>query len=244
MSTELALVLGVVAFYLYDSALLLNGDEAVIVNVRRGRWRAMFGAQQWRLARREPLLPNPLTPHRRMMRVRWSVRRPIAADPAVVQRLREADVLDDLWPLIAGMALALFAYLPLGLFTAAGINGIGAAIGVYYLSAALAMGVVWSRRNSVGVKGQELIGIFAQCLFCPPVGLNLVRKVSLAASTGMNFDLNAVASSVMREEELNVIRHECLRRVDEQIDLADEDSLSMQTLLEGKGWLTGKEQQE
>jgi hypothetical protein len=186
----------------------------------RRRWRAVFGAQHWPVARREPLVLNPLIPHRRVIRVVWSEREPRPAAAELVAGLTERHVLDRLWLPLCGMALALFVLLPMGLFGRLGLYAIGAALALYYACALAALGWVWFRRSRAQITASALTGVALQILLCPPLGLNLVRKVSLATQP-RDLDLFAVAGTVFNAEDLVQAKLQCASRIDERIDLLD-----------------------
>ena len=65
VSTEAWLTAVITALYLKDCVRLLQPDEAMLQRGWLGHWSARFGARNFRLAHREPLLLNPFLPHQR-----------------------------------------------------------------------------------------------------------------------------------------------------------------------------------
>ena len=76
-SIQVLLPAGALALYLFDSAMLLYGDE--VVATRGGRDWSVSGGWDFLVLKRRPYLPNPLAPHRVVIRQRWT-----AADPESV----------------------------------------------------------------------------------------------------------------------------------------------------------------
>ncbi len=111
---DLWLLAGIVAFYLYDAAVLLYADE-LVAWPRRRAWSASVGNElQWR--GRFAFLPNPLTPWRVLLRLQWE--RP-PGDRAPVQLGKAHDLARALRPLqwaVTVMAILLAVALPLVLF--------------------------------------------------------------------------------------------------------------------------------
>lgn len=209
------LLMGIAAgLYLYDSLLLLYCNEAVLF--RRGnRWQVGFGSPRLNLGGRELYLPNPLTPHRSIYRLRWWSEGPATA-PSATDWETLAQRFSPLTPFLAGIALALFVLLPLGLFTRLGDAMILGALACLYANILAALAWVGLRRQRHGLSRGALVAIALECLICPPCALNLVRKLSLRATPGDT--LLPVARKLQKAEDLALTCAACIARLDEEIE--------------------------
>ncbi|MDM0109892.1 hypothetical protein QTH97_33620 [Variovorax sp. J22R24] len=230
ISEEAALMLVISALYLYDSMLLLATNEAVLVRVGGGRWFAAFGWATYRLARKEPYFPNPLTPFRRQYVLSWSFEStpPPGVNPAIAQ-LDENSCLDTIGHyFVIPMGIALFVFLPLGLFTRLGTPAVLAAVVVFYASAIAAMVRLHLGRRHLVVAGNWFIPLAFQCFVCPPFALNLVRK--LCALTSPKADYTVAAAQLLRVHEIEKVKAQCLLRLEEQIDFEPEGTPRMEAI--------------
>ena len=225
---EVALMLLVLGLYLYDSLLLLASNEAVLFQGWRGRWHAAFGADGWRLGMREPLLPNPLTPHRPLYRLRWRFDAPNEASADATARLVPVELL-RLTPFVLGLWLALFVLLPASLFFPAIGVSIGAAVAFAYLNIVAALLTLAALRAKLGLAASRFAALAIECLLCPPFAINLVRK--LAAPTPSRENFLVASERLLGGEALAQVHAACARRLDEQIDLEAEASPRMACLL-------------
>jgi hypothetical protein len=218
---EAVVALGLVGFYLADSACLLRSDEAVMQPGRGSTWRPAFGARQWRLSGKEPWLPNPFTPHRPVYRLRWRMEggdAPAATGP----QLQAAPRLRALAPLVWIAWLALLVGVPLGLLTRAGPPLALACVGLAYLNNIVALVLVHRWRDALALPPQAFGMLAFECLACAPYAINLVRRVSLLAPVAE--DLVVAAQRVLTPEQRAVVQRECLLRLDEQLDFEAEGS--------------------
>ena len=173
------LVLGALAFYLQDSCQLLYADELVLEQVHDG-WRAHGGASAL-VAGRRPYLPNPLAPHRAL--VRSDLGGLLDGDPAPAYDV--GTFLRALAPFrwLALVLLALFvAALPLVLrFLGPGAALLAWMSIVYAVIACIAC-LLWRRRRALGLSTRACTAIAFECAVCPPFAINIVRKLSLRAA--------------------------------------------------------------
>lgn len=188
---QLLLVLGVFAFYVLDSALLLHYDEIVLT--RRGRrWLASAGSQT-RLGGRYLYLPDPLRPAAPLFRGGWlDTARPAehwaGLDHFVAALARFAAPCRLLW-------LLLLVALPLMLWRAAHPNAMLAlAAGIY--ATVLWIGLrLWRLRRVLELSGRQALGLAFELLCCPPHAINTVRK--LCERRGLHGDALAAARRLL-----------------------------------------------
>jgi hypothetical protein len=240
MSDEAGLMIVMAGLYLYDSVLMLAIDEAALVQAG-GRWRVAFGIHNYRLAGREPWLPNPLAPHRRIYRMRWAVETAGAHDAAFVASLDDGRFRGLGW-YVWLMAAALFGLLPAGLFSRLGLDVALIALAVFYLGALASLLHVFLRRESFGIGRGALASIAVQSLACPPFAINLVRK--LCAAEQPAGDLLATAAVLLPPDEMEIVKAQCRERLDEQIDFEPEGSARSLAMIGARRRLAPREEME
>ena len=175
---EILLVLGALAFYLQDSCALLYADELMLERVGGG-WRVHSGAATL-VAGRRPFVPNPLTPHRPLMRVSL----PQLLGDGAAQRSHLAHYLNALAPFkAASIALLLLfaAALPLVLyFFGTGVELLCWLVLVYLVVARI-VATLFQRRRVLQLSVRDCAGLAFECACCPPLAINIVRKLTLRA---------------------------------------------------------------
>ena len=222
-----------IALYLYDSLLLMASHEAVVVRGWRGRWASRFGANRWKLAGKEPWLPNPLTPHRPFFRLAWSFEGGMPPQsPASATPLHVASEIDRLRPFVWVSMFCLFVLLPIGLFFPVGLAFTAGTVALLYLNNAVALGWVSKRRQRLHLSARQFGGLAFECLVCPPFSINLVRK--LCARMPVGEDFTVAAKRLLPPDALAEAHAQCLLRLEEQLAYAPEDSVRMRALVAAK----------
>lgn len=172
---EVQLLAGAWLFYLFDASLLLYGNE-LIFSVCRGRW-AFANGSDVHILRKRPYLPNPLLPGMPIFRVCWgaSLRGASGGPETLAAFLRALRPLQwllalffcILWGGLGWVALGHTAFLlPLILLV--------------YGNALLLVVVLVCLRVRLGLDRKTVAKLAFDALACPPLALNLVRKISLA----------------------------------------------------------------
>lgn len=175
---EVLLVLGALAFYLQDSCALLYADELMLERVGTG-WRVRPGAALL-IAGRRPFLPNPLAPHRPLVRV--SLQQLLGEGPGgrnsfshYVNSLgpfRRASIA-LLWLFVAGLPLVMH-------FFGTGTELLGW-LALVYLVLMRMIAALFQHRRVLQLSVRVCAGIAFECVCCPPVAINIVRKLTLRA---------------------------------------------------------------
>ena len=176
---ESLLLLGILAFYLFDASLLLYADEVAFVKYG-GKWSAPVGAG-FMLAGRYLALPGLWSPGAPVFR---SVRRAPAAEerPAVDALLA---VLRPLrWPARL-VALLLFLVVPVSLLVNLAPRLMLGLLGSLYLTSVLSVAYVARRRAALGLSRRDVAAIAFDVIACPPFAINLVRRVTLRCGLGV-----------------------------------------------------------
>jgi hypothetical protein len=218
VEVEVGLMLAAAGLYLYDSALLLYCDEAVVTAVGRTGWTACFGTGL-QIRRRYLFIPSPFMPHRPIFRLAWKPQTASAADRRWTER---RTLFVPLAPLVWGMLVSLFVFLPLGLFFRLGDAILLAAFALLYLNILAILGWLALKRASFGLTRKRLAALAFEALICSPFALNLVRKIS--AEMLVDENLVDAARRLQKAENWEASRRQILARIDEQLDFEDEES--------------------
>lgn len=222
---ELLLVVGMVGLYLYDSAVLLASNEALLTPGRTGRWHGLFGADNFQIRGKEPVLPNPLLPHRPLYRFSWRMEGFVGpCRPWSPPGNAYAILTPSIW-LMAG---ALFVLIPLGLFSSWGDRAITAAVVLFYVNALIALTLVWVKRSDYGLNGKRLAALAFESLTCPPFALNLVRHLSLGLQPEEDF--LSVVNHCLTGAERDAALGKMAMRVQSEIDWENEGTPRARTL--------------
>lgn len=215
-----------VALYLYDSSLLLYANEGIVTTRGGSGWRVAFGSGI-ELRGKDLFVPAPLFPHRPVFRLTWDVAaagRGAADAGWTAQRALLKPLALPIW----GMAAALFALLPLGLFTRLGDRMLLAALVVLYASVLAALGWLAFTRARIHLAPRRLAHLAFEALVCPPFALNLARKIS--AEVPVEEDLVSAARRLLPAEDWAVARGAFLARADEEIELGQDDAARVAAL--------------
>jgi hypothetical protein len=219
LEAEVALMLIAAGLYLYDSALLLYGDEGVICAVGGNGWAVRFGSGI-RIRGRDLFIPSPLLPHRPLFRLVWNTEgRGVAAEARWTERRA---LFKPLAPFVWGILGSLFVLLPLGLFSRLGDAMVLAAVAVLYLNIVVLLGWLALKRAMFGVTRARLARLAFEALICSPLALNLVRKIS--AEMPVDEDLVHAARRLQTAEDWQASRKEIIARIEEELDFAAEES--------------------
>ncbi len=217
-STELLLLTALVGLYLYDSTVLLHCNEGLLSPRRGGDWSVRFGSDTYQVGGREPCIPNPLLPHRPVLRLTWSDVGEKSAQPWCPPQ----QTFGPLGTLIWAMGVALFLFLPLGLLTRLGDYMIIASLATFYLSAFAALAWVWRHRDYLQMTPKTFAKLSFESLTCPPFALNLIRHITITWSP--TDDLMAVARAVQSPERWARTRVQLMRRLESSMAWTDETS--------------------
>ncbi len=227
------------ALYLKDGLLMLERDEAVLVRGWRGRWRAGFGPRDWRLGGRAPWLCNPFKPQQPVLRLRWNA----AAGAAPARPDAPAGVPDELLalgPWVGVIWLLLFVGLPIAFYARLGLPMLLAVLAELYVAIAIALVLVYRRRDALGLS-RRAFGVLAfEVLACAPYAANLVRRLSLPRR--VDEDLAAASDRLLKGAALAEMRAECARRIDHELEAIDADSPRARALRDARERLVHEQQ--
>jgi hypothetical protein len=189
----LLLLGGVIAFYLYDSALLLYHNEIVLIGVGRG-YRVSAGSG-FELGGRHVFLPQPWLPHQTLFRVSWPQQGVYAGNMQGIRfnRVRIALTVISPWTLL--LLLLFVAGLPYVLFVSGRVETLLAWIVAVYAVIGMTLVQVYRYRRALNLAPRAVAAIAFDALLCAPFALNIVRKIGLRQH--FELDLRMVARSVL-----------------------------------------------
>lgn len=230
---ELLLPIGALAFYLYDSAMLLYSNE-LLLQSRAGAWSFSAGSNFFLFGKRL-CMPNPLAPQHALFRLAWSETDRRAAQETPSQLAPFLAALRPLRPLVLILLLLLIAGLPLsGLVFGAGFAML-AVIGAYYLVTIVGLIVVYRRRQALGLTSRDVLATAFDALACPPFAVNLVRKLCMRRGiAGNSLAFSALALAPPQRESLVAL---VAARADSDLQGADEQSPRWQALQDFKAYV-------
>lgn len=177
VSFEVQLFAGALFIYLFDATLLLYGNELIFA-VQGKRWYFKTGSAI-QILRKNPYLPNPLQPGIPLFRVAWSATKHLQAiEPVALPEFLVA--LQPLQWLVSLLGLLLFCGL--------GWVALGHTVILFPLVVAvygtilLLLWQLYRARRYLGLHNKFVAKLVFDALVCPPLALNIVRKITLGHS--------------------------------------------------------------
>lgn len=215
------------SLYVYDSALLLYCNEALLIPNGRSGWSTRFGSTNFTLKGKELCVPNPFLPAQVLLRLTWDAG---GLKSASIDRLIAArSAFTKFVPLVWSLALVTFVLLPFSLFGKQGEFFILLSFILIYTNVLVIVLFLWLDRHGLGLTGKKFALVALDILICPPFALNIIRKLSL--SMLFKDDLINVARQLQTLSGWNETRVELLNRLNEEIALADELSERLPELI-------------
>lgn len=173
---EALLCLGILAFYVYDSASLLYRNEFLLIRKKSGinLWLAHNGPV---MMRRYLHVPNPMTPTLHVYRSAKIANTPFTTDhkwclftatECIAQML-------DIW--VVFLAFELLVFLPIIAFIWGSGPELLMVFIVIYGTIIVAFLMVYRFRHIMAHMGIGYYSLFFECILCPPFSINLIRKI-------------------------------------------------------------------
>ncbi len=182
-SNEVMLTLLLVGIYLFDCLILLYSDELLLERRLNNRWHPLFGSNKWLLAQKEPLLLNPATPWRLVLRRRWYSQSANELE-AGEQEINIACI--DMAAKFATLLMVMMiVILPIFLLV---VPVTLLKITVIICCYALVISVIVSLARNykpLGISKAECIKICFEAVACPPLCINLPRKFYLKSKISL-----------------------------------------------------------
>jgi hypothetical protein len=222
----LLLLGGVVALYLYDSALLLYHNEIVVVSARSGC--RVSGGSTFELRGRHVFLPNPLCPHRSLFRLNWPEHGQFSGAARPVPSRRVVVALSVLAPWML-LLLFLFAVaLPYTLLVMQSAQALLAWIATVYTAIILSLFQVYRYRKALNLSGRAVAAIALDALLCAPFALNIVRKIGLRQR--FDDDLRVVAATRLSPQAVRDLAGILDERIQASLQFVEPDAPAFEAL--------------
>ncbi len=226
MSYEVELLAIAIAFYLYDSSVLLYSNEVIFTFHGTRGWSAASGWFGFVFAGRTLCMLNPLTPHFPSYRLSWAF--DALPDAKDVSWSEHAQGQSDLAPWTLAGGIALFVLLPLGMFTFLGRYLVIPALSLLYGSTLVALYKLSRSKGRSTFGARSFRGFAFECIACPPFSVNMVRRMTLAHSIAEPAPL--AAARLLDGVRWTEFREECLSRLNAAIQLAGDAATEVAAL--------------
>ncbi len=228
LATEVLLMALVTGLYLYDSALLLFSNEAVLSPTRwRSRWVSGFGSIGVTLRGKGLLLPNPLLPTRPMFRLAWKLEGSTPHPPGDWAESRKQ--LRTYSPFVWSLAAVMFVLLPVSLTGQFGDGLLLLAFALIYFNVLCTLLLLWFDRKTWSFTGKGFAAMAFDLLLCPPFALNLVRRLSLRVPVREDFVV--AARRLQSPSDWQATRAALAARLEEELLGEEENSTRHAALL-------------
>lgn len=219
-SYEVLFVIGILAFYLLDSRTLLSFDEFLLVN-SNGTWSYVFPNKRWYLNNKTLHILNPFSPNSLPFKVSWRI-----SNNRNSSCQNNVDVCINCLKPIRSLAMVELVILLVSIPITVFLFGLGllflVQIALVYL---IGMGIlvwIWRYRDTLKIPKKYFIGLVADSILCPPLSINVSRKIALQCSLNMNSML--FAKSHMDSKIFYRLKNEVLDEIYTSISKAQKGS--------------------
>ncbi len=210
--------------YVYDSALLLFVNEGTLTTCRKG-WSVKTANSGFTIRGKNLFFPNLLLPHRPVFRLSWNYKNPTSTSK--VTWGKEKSLYSAFIPMVYAMAITLFCTLPAVLFFNRSDIALLSCLVLIYLTSALTGVVLFLLRKRLQLTRSKCWSIFLECLLCPPLTINVIRKIS--TQKVLHSSLVAAGVSLLEKEDWLHLRDELIAQIDNEIEHANEQEKSTLT---------------
>ena len=245
LSIELELLLLALGLYLLDCLLLLAPGEGLLIARKGHHWQLMLGSRHARFRGRTLVCLPLFSLHRPVFRVDWidgmddapGAKPGVAGrtDPLAARRLATRPLL----PLVYGIATAQFVLFPLMLFVLRTPLMVAVTLALLYGQVLLAMGWLVRHREHLQITRRASLSLALECLLCPPVALNLLRRLSL--STPDPSKPTVLLPALHDSSDWPIARERMMEDLAELLDAEDPGSHRYRQLNERRATLAGME---
>ena len=177
LSFEVLLILGVLGFYLYDSAILVFSNELIFVE-SYGRWSVSLPSARWRLMGKLLFFPNPLKADSLIFRSAWSTTN-YYSNPELEDMSKLLAPMGFLRILVLLLKVLLAIVLPFVMFRlGTGVEFLMVLFLMYFTIISM-LCCVYIKRTNLGLDKKAFASLAFDAIACPPFAINLLRKISL-----------------------------------------------------------------
>lgn len=211
------------ALFIFDSLLLLYVNEGILTTKGRAGWRMMSGSEAAGIRGQNLFCPNPFVLHKPLFRLSWQFDKssgtPQENSPEWQNR---RFIFSTLTPMIYALAMTLFGIMPLALLFYSSDTLLLLCLAFVYLNLIGCIAWLYRKRHVIGLSNKKLFSLSFECLVCPPIALNLVRRLSLQTQT--NQDLISAAYHLLAPADWAAAKLKFLKLLDQQIVGEEENS--------------------
>ena len=226
ISAECQLILLLLGLYFYECCFFVYTNQALVAKSYRGTWEVSLGSDRWIYKGKELCFLNPLTPLRPVSALSWSLKR--------LSNLNSENAIGNdrqytHYKILAFcLAIALFLVFPIVLIAApTDQNVLGVLLLIYLLVLYINLSV-FLERSFFHLSSRESLSTAAEYLFCPPLAVNVVRRLSLGSKDRLDF-VEWLVKAPITAQQRESIRRAMLQRIDDAIQLSvgNEERLEM-----------------
>ena len=238
-SFEVLLVIGVVGFYLFDSAMLLYANEFILIETNR-RWDFAYPGSGWQIMKKSLYLPNPLRPDSAAFRVFWlsNERNEQQDDEQALSQFTQA--YRSLRYMLMSLFVLLLVMIPLVLFWFGSGAELLLVFALIYVNIIIMLVQIFRSREALEVPRRFFLSLAFEALACAPFALNLLRKISLHRS--LSGDPLRFAARVFEKDTYHQLIDAVCNKVDEQLEIEDTQRESYSELQTYRDQLAGMKQ--
>jgi hypothetical protein len=219
LSFEVLLIIGVLGFYLYDSAILLFSNELVFIE-SYGRWSFSFPNPRWLLRGRVLYFPNPLAPYKMIYRAAWSTNDNALEIQSEDLTHKFSAPLCYLRILVIVLMILLVVVLPVVMLRlGAGVVFLVVLFLIYFTILNM-LGYIFIKKVNLQLTNKAFLSLAFDSLACPPFAINMLRKISLR----MQICNNPVEFSrlILKPNDFKKFAATLIDKLAEELDFEDE----------------------
>ncbi len=220
LSFEALLILGVLGFYLYDSAILVFSNELIFVE-SYGRWSVSLPSSRWRMMGKLLFFPNPLTADNLIFRTTWSTA-DNPSNPELEDMSKLLAPVSYLRILVMVLMVLLAIVFPFVIFRlGAGVDFLKVLFLIYFTIINM-LCYIYIKRVNLGLDKKTFATLAFDALACPPFAINLLRKISLRHMLCKN--PVEFAAKKLEPEAFKRFIEELNKRLSEELECEDEEN--------------------
>lgn len=220
LSIETLLVIGIVGFYLYDSAILVFSNE-LIFNESYGCWSVSFPSTRWRLMGKLLYIPNPLTPDNMIFRAIWSTNDESLQLDSGEEICKLRLPLSYLRILVIVLMVSLVIVFPVVMFKyGTGIELLKVIFFIYFMIINMLV-YTYIKKDDFFLNKKAFLSLAFDSLACPPFAINILRKISLRS--GLCNNPVEFARKTLDLETFKIFIAMLANKVSEDLECEDEE---------------------
>ncbi|OEY96627.1 hypothetical protein BJD20_00985 [Acinetobacter proteolyticus] len=181
LSFDILIILGIVGFYIYDSAHLYFYNEFNLQKGLGSTFKSQLISRQLNVFRKYLFIPNLLLSHQLLFKCAWKIKdpEPVVHTHDIVHLKNISQTLKPLqWINIFIFVLTL-AVLPFLILFKAGYLAVAIILVIIYSLNLISILFVIVKRKKLQLSWLKIMQLLLDALLCPPFALNLLRKISL-----------------------------------------------------------------